>query len=311
VGSVFNLYCGVSLTPPLNETSWADISAASAEGTASSYWAVGDTKAVDIKGTVGTVVLDTTLYVYIIDFDHNSELEGKGISFGTFKTKSGVDVCLVDGYYDVGNYPSAEDGTKAFNINHYGTSSSTDYGVIYGGWKGSDLRYDILGSTDIAPSGYGALKDSSNEGYDATIGTATNPVPGTLMAALPSDLRAVMKPIIKYTDNSGKSSGTEEAITASIDFLPLLSEYEGMGKKGFANEDESKYQTQYTYYAVGNSMDKYACDGTQDLEDSDAHSENVDYWSRSVWRFDDSYFVTFSDTPFAGNSAGLAPVFLV
>ena len=69
-----------------------------------------------------------------------------------------------------------------------------------GGWKGCDLRYDVLGSTN------------TNDG-DATATTATNPVANTLMAALPSDLRAVMQPMTIYTDNTGGGSDNASYVT--------------------------------------------------------------------------------------------------
>ena len=47
------------------------------------------------------------------------------------------------------NYNSSyTDGRKGFNTNHWGNYN-------YGGWKGCDARYDILGSTNKQPSGYG------------------------------------------------------------------------------------------------------------------------------------------------------------
>lgn len=174
-------------TDILNDNSWATISAVSAKSQGPNYWSVGDCKAVLVKGTVGTLSIDQTLWVYILGFDHNSALEGKGITFGCFKTaqSGGVDVALVDGKYNMDIF----DGTKYFNINHWGFDSSP-YNTNYGGWKGCDSRYDILGSTKTAPSGYGSIPTTSRVGYDAPADTATNPVVNTLMAALPSDLRA-------------------------------------------------------------------------------------------------------------------------
>lgn len=166
----------------LNDNSWAAIHSVS--GTGASYWAVGDRKAVAVSGTVGTQAVNGTYYAYIIGFNHNSSKEGNGITFGTFKTalSGGTDICLVDGKYD--GYST--NGTKYFNMNHSSNTNS-------GGWKGCDLRYDVLGSTN------------TNDG-DATATTATNPVANTLMAALPSDLRAVMQPMTIYTDNTGGGS---------------------------------------------------------------------------------------------------------
>ena len=146
-------------------------------------------------------------------------------------------------------------GTKYFQMNHWGTSSN--YNTNYGGWKACDMRYDILGSTNKAPSGYGAQKTTSVVGYDSPTNTATSPVANTLMAALPSDLRAVMKPITKYTDSVGNSSNVAGNVTASVDYLPLLAEFEIFGTRSYANQYEQNSQVQYDYYKSGNSKVKY------------------------------------------------------
>ena len=112
-----------------------------------------------------------------------------------------------------------------------------------GGWKGCDLRYDVLGSTN------------TNDG-DATATTATNPVANTLMAALPSDLRAVMQPMTIYTDNTGGGSDNASYVTKTTDYLPLLAEYEIFGTRTYANSAEKNYQAQYAYYSAGNSKVK-------------------------------------------------------
>lgn len=217
----------------LNDNSWAAIHSVS--GTGASYWAVGDRKAVAVSGTVGTQAVNGTYYAYIIGFNHNSSKEGNGITFGTFKTalSGGTDICLVDGKYD--GYST--NGTKYFNMNHSSNTNS-------GGWKGCDLRYDVLGSTN------------TNDG-DATATTATNPVANTLMAALPSDLRAVMQPMTIYTDNTGGGSDNASYVTKTTDYLPLLAEYEIFGTRTYANSAEKNYQAQYAYYSAGNSKVKY------------------------------------------------------
>lgn len=70
----------------LNDQTWAEIRQVSDAGQGSSYWSVGDRKAVLVNGTVGTLAVNQTLYVYILGFNHNSAKEGNGIQFGTFKT---------------------------------------------------------------------------------------------------------------------------------------------------------------------------------------------------------------------------------
>ena len=292
------------VTATLNDNSWTKISAVSAAGQAANIWAVGDTKAVTLSGTVGTVALDGTYWVFILGFNHNIAVEGVGIQFGTFKTAQtgGKDIALVDSSYG----KSSSDGSKLFHVNHWGAASSP-YNTNYGGWKGSDFRYDILGSTKTAPSGYGSTALTSRVGYDAPADTATSPVANTLMAALPSDLRAVMKPITKYTDNKGNSSNAAANVTASVDYLPLLSEFEVFGKRSYANLTEQNYQKQYAYFIAGNAKVKYQ------------HSSNA---STSFWYTRSPYYsnpagncvVHSNGTSYYTStriSYGLAPVFMV
>lgn len=271
----------------LEATSWAAISALSAAGTAANYFAVGDTKAVTLNGNVGAglTLNNETYYVYILGFDHNSALEGNGITFGTFKTAAsgGKDICLVDSSYRT----KKTDGTKLFNIFHAVEANS-------GGWAGSDVRYDILGSTDT-------------QAANPSTACATTPVANTLMAALPTDLRAVMKPMTIYSDNTGGGTENTANVTATIDYLPLLAEYEIFGSIAQANAAEKNYQQQYAYYAAGNSKVKYS------------HS-SIDtaalWWERSVRSYTASQGSNVSaggttDYYSVGLSLGIAPIFRV
>ena len=280
----------------LETASWARISEISASGDAANYMNLGDTKSVALKGTMGTLELDETLRVYVLGIDHNSELEGTGVHFGGFKSANGKGICLIDsGYNNLYN-----DGTKYFSHNHWGNDN-------YGGWAGCDMRYDILGSTDVAPSGYGTTKSMSCVGYDATSTCATNPVANTLMSCLPADLRAVMKPITKWTNNVGNSGDTEAKVTASVDYLPLLAEFEIFGTRTYANSFEQNHQQQYAYFAAGNSRVKYRHSAT---------GSTAYWWGRSPY-CTGSYSFCLVNT--GGNSYnhgasysnGVAPIFLV
>lgn len=282
-GVAKSIYSGTSfpvMGKSLNEYTWAEISAISQAGLGSTYFSIGDTKAVHIKGTVGTLEVDDTFYVYIIGFDHNGATNT--IDFGTFKTANGVDVCLVDSKYE--SYST--DGTKYFNMNHSSDTNS-------GGWKSCDLRYDVLGSTNT-------------DGDDAGATTATSPVSGTLMAALPSELRAVMKPMTIYTDNTGGGSDTASYVTATVDYLPPLAEFEIFGTRSYANSAEQNYQAQYAYYSAGNSKKKYR------------HSaiSSARWWERSPYYNTAHYFCAVSASGSANGytphaSYGLAPIFRV
>lgn len=269
----------------LNENDWSVIRDVSDASEGSNYWAVGDRKAVTVNGTVGTQAINGTYYVYILGFNHNSSREGTGITFGTFKTalSGGTDICLIDSHYN--DYSTG--GQKWFNMNHSSNTNS-------GGWKGCDLRYDVLGSTN------------TNNG-DATSTTATSPVSGTLMAALPSALRAVMKPMNIYTDNTGGGSNTASYVTKTVDYLPLLAEFEIFGTRSYANSAEQNYQAQYQYYKNGNSKVKYRHSAT---------SSTADWWERSPY-YDDSgtFCCVYADgsatASYARYSRGLAPAFRV
>ena len=275
----------------LNENEWSVIKSVADSSQGGNYWSVGDRKAVTVNGTVGTLSVNGTYYVYILGFNHNSSREGTGITFGTFKTalSGGTDICLVDSHYN--SYSTG--GQKWFNMNHSSNTNS-------GGWKGCDLRYDVLGSTNV------------NNG-DATATCATSPVSGTLMAALPSDLRAVMKPMNIYTDNTGGGSNTASYVTKSVDYLPLLAECEifgssyGYSGNGYANDAEKNYQQQYQYYKNGNSKVKYRHNST---------SSTAYWWERSPLCSASNSFCCVNTSGNAASynarySIGLAPAFRV
>lgn len=284
----------------LNNNSWEKIREISDAGIAKNVWSVGDCKAIHLSGTMGTVELDTTLWAYILGFDHNKDLEGSGIQFGGFKADvgaNGVDVCLVDNLYS----SQCMNAVKYFSLNHWGGGSK-------GGWARCDLRYDVLGSTDIAPQDYGVEgRIRGMIGYDPSATCATNPVSNTLMSCLPEDLRTVMKPITKYTDNIGDGSDEVETnISATIDYLPLLAEFEIFGSCSYANSYEQNYQVQYEYFAIGNSKVKY--------KHSDTGSVAY-WWERSCDGGGGGFCVTTGHGAAYSRSAvysyGISPVFMV
>ncbi len=229
----------VTPIPTLDEASWDYISQQSLAGNAKNIWSVGDCKAVKLFGTASELSLNTTLYVYILDFDHDqSSADGAkdGITFGTFKTAAtdGVDVCLVSGC----------DDNSDFGMN----TSSTNAG----GWKNSNMRYRILGSTNT-------------QNGDATNTTATSPKANTLLSCFPAELRKVMRPMYIYSDNTGGGSDTASYVTGTLDYLPLLAEYEIHGSRSRANSAESTKQTQYAYFKNGSSTIKKRHDNTNSL----------------------------------------------
>ena len=221
--------CSVSASytdPILNNNSWDTIGAASTDGTAASFWEVGDCKQVTLNGTVGALSLSNfSTYAFIIGFNHNSGREGSGrIHFQLAKTalSGGTDICFTDGSY---NSPGS---SAAFQMNTSNTNS--------GGWKDSYMRNNICGTSKTSTS-------------------------GRIMGAIPADLRNALKSVTKYTNNTGNSSSSG-AVTATTDYFFLLSEYEVFGNITYSNTYEANYQQQYAYYSAGNSKVKYRHNST-------------------------------------------------
>ena len=222
----------------LNDMSWEDIRKISDAGLASSYFKVGDRKAVTLNGTVGNLSLsNVTTYAFIIGFNHNASVEGANrIHFQLAKTalSGGTDVCLCDSSYN-----STVSTTGYFSMNGSRTNS--------GGWASSQMRTNICG-------------------------TSLSSYSGTIIAVIPAALRAVLKSVTKYTDNTGGGSTAASAVTATTDYFFLLSEFEVFGSIKYANSNESSKQAQYAYYSAGNSKVKYKHNGT---------SNAADWWLRS------------------------------
>lgn len=256
----------------LNENSWADIKSVSDAGTGATYWNVGDYKNIQISGTVQGMSLNSTVRAFILGFNHNSGKEGSNrIHFQIGKTTSGTDIAFCDSNYN------STGSSQGFRMNLSNKNA--------GGWNGSYGRNTLLGNS----------------------GTPTAPPANSFMAALPADLRAVMKPVTKYTDNTGGGSNTSNAVTATTDYLFLLAEFEVQGARTWANQYEQNYQAQYDYYKAGNSKVKYRHDAT---------GTAVYHWCRSADYSDSGDFcrVFTGGSAAAGNSyrsIGLAPGFCV
>lgn len=221
-----NKTCSVEVTLPtkvLNDNSWATIREVSSAGLGANYWAVGDVKEIKINGKVGnTTFSNLAVNAFILGFNHNSAKEGANkIHFQIGKIGSTA-VGLCDSQYN-----NTTSSSGYFNWNTSNTNS--------GGWNACYKRKTLYGND----------------------GTPTSPVANSLMAALPSELLAVMQPVTKYTDNTGNSSNTSGAVTATTDYLFDLSEFEVFGSRTYANQYEQNSQAQYDYYKAGNSRVAY------------------------------------------------------
>ena len=256
----------------LSSNSWAVIKAVSDAGQGANYWSVGDTKRITLNGKVGAYTFSNfNVDVFILGFNHNSSKEGSNRIHFQIGKVSGKAVALCDSQYN---------GSGSSAMFHMNSSSSNS-----GGWNGSYMRKTLLGNSNTPAS---ALENS-------------------LMAALPSDLLAVMQTVTKYTDNTGDGSNSSGNVTSTTDYLFLLAEFEVFGTRYYANQYEQNSQKQYEYYKAGNSRVAY---------NHSAVSTAVWWWLRSAG-YDGSY--NFCDVTTDGSygnggatySAGLRPGFAV
>ena len=222
-----NKTCSVEITLPtstLTDNSWATIREVSSAGKGANYWAVGDMKAIVINGKVGnTTFSNLSINVFILGFNHNSAKEGSNLIHFQIGKIGTTAVGLCDSMYN-----STTSSSGYFNWNTSNTNS--------GGWNACTKRKTLYGNS----------------------GTPSSPVSNSLMAALPSDLLAVMQPVTKYTDNTANGGGNVASyITATTDYLFDLAEFEVFGSRSYANSYEQNYQLQYDYYKAGNSKVAY------------------------------------------------------
>ena len=267
--------CSVEVTMPtstLEENSWATIKEVSDAGQGENYWSVGDTKRITINGKVGDFTFSNlAVDAFIIGFNHNSSREGTNRIHFQIGKIGGKDICLCDSHYS--SYDSS--ATTWFKMNATNTNS--------GGWNGSNMRKAILGNS----------------------GTPSAPPANSLLAALPADLRAVMKSVTKYSDNTGGGSDSAGYVTSTVDYLFLLAEFEYHGTRTYANSAEKNFQLQYAYYKASNSKVKYK------------HAETATaayHWCRSVNASFSGYFCLVGDDGGADyyhaiHSWGVAPGF--
>ena len=256
----------------LSSNSWAVIKAVSDAGQGANYWSVGDTKRITLNGKVGAYTFSNfNVDVFILGFNHNSSKEGSNRIHFQIGKVSGKAVALCDSQYN---------GSGSSAMFHMNSSDSNS-----GGWNGSYMRKTLLGNSNTPDS---TLENS-------------------LMAALPSDLLAVMKTVTKYTDNTGGGSNSSGNVTATADYLFLLAEFEVFGTRYWANQYEQNSQKQYDYYKAGNSRVAY---------NHSAVSTAVWWWLRSAYY---NYSSGFCDVITDGScngyganySAGLRPGFAV
>lgn len=292
---------GYTIGDTLNATSWATISYIAQQGIGDTYWNLGDCKEITLNGKIGDYFTANNLVmcVFILDFNHpfNKTEPDNNIIFGGFKTavSNGELIAFLDSRWAVS-------GNKCFSMNHNSTYN-------YGGWPATDFRYDILGATDTQPNQYySSSRSILAEGYNATMAAITNPLTDTLMAALPSEFRNVLRLHKHCVDTRGDENSLDPYVNIIIDAIFLLSEYEVFGSRSKANAYENYHQAQMGYFRVGNStmykgytLNSIYSSTQALLSSSDSSGSNAFC----------STYISSSGSVSSNTSYGLAPAFKV
>lgn len=231
-GNIKIIVSAVVAIKALNDCTWAEISQISSSGQAANTFSVGDQKEIVLNGRAfNTNFNNKHVYAFIVGINHNASREGDNvIHFELYKNG--------DTPYAIttSDYGSSQGGKSTSMMS---TSDNTR------GWVGSDMRNNKLG---------GRTTDSKDF-----------PKSGTFMSILPSDLRAVLRSVSKYTFNNSTPSKSSEYI-----FLYAL--YEVLGEPyEFGASNEVTFLEQYEYYKSGNSA----------IHQGSSLSRSVYFWTRS------------------------------
>ena len=255
----------------LNDNDWSTIQAIAKKGSGELYWNVGDRKAITFNGVIDSNLTFTnyTCYAYILGFNHNKEIEGTAIHFQ-------IGFTALTGGVNIAlvNRYNTTLSSQAFNMNPAPNSSTI---TNVGGWASCGMR-------TVMPA---------------------------LKAAMPSALQSVLKTVSKYSDNVGgyiyNPDNSRMSITQEEVFLLAISEV-NPDYFNFNNVWEKAYLKQYSYYALGNTRQKYK---------HNSSSESCYYWSRSVAFRTSGYWYRWDrngtdvTSEYSNISLGIAPAFAV
>ena len=226
-------------------------------------------------------------------------------------------------YWAIGNYKtftmannSIAGGSTAYTW--YATIMGFDHNSTYEGTNTIHLRFTpkyqysaycvgYTNSLSSAPSNGTLYMNSSNTnegGWNDSY--MRNTICATFYSTnIPADLRTVLGPCTKYTDNSGLAKNTEDAVTATTDYIFLPSEFEIWGKETYANSYEKNKQAQYTFFVNGNAVALNNCtagiDNAQNIPNS-SRTNSITYggsyyyyainWTRSPRAVNGTQFCT-------------------
>lgn len=246
------------LPSTLNECGWGTIKALSVGGVLTDHYAIGSTKSFTFSLSDDYSGVASYAQAVLVGYNHNKELESPDKNVAHFTLNYNPDTKNIYGLYDSSyNDTPGNWNKKWFVMNQTATNA--------GGWKASFMRNDVLGNAD---------------GY-----TPMAPKEGSLMAALPLDLRNVMTFCNKWTDNVGGGTGQlEENVSGTNDYLSMVSSIELTGQNTLINSYEGRKQTQYQFFKNSPS------NGSPSIRRYSSGTTAGSVWTRSSYYADGGSF---------------------
>ena len=224
----------------LNDATWEQIGELSSSGKAKNYFSVGDSKTIHLSGQIpigsssGYDTFNTDVDVFIIGFDHNPDVEGTNKTTFCLGKKNGKMVALSTSGLGKQVSQSVANYQCAFCI------WPTEMAAI--SWSQSTMSlYTLSNGSSYSPQ---------------------NPRQYSLMAALPSDLRSVLKSTRKYA----KTRSAGKLIAEACDNYLFLFSEEELRTAIFTTSVDYSYQKRYEYFESGNNFNPSLMlpDGTVD-----------------------------------------------
>lgn len=235
--------CALALEKALADCTPAEIKQIVDAGTAASLWHIGDkTAAITLSGKVSNGLTLSNYTCHAVLIGLDHNKENETGGKSSAHFILGKDTSNNDIAFCDFTATNYANKTSGTWFNHSNANSNS------GGWKSSNIR------TNIMPK---------------------------FIAALPAAWQSVLGTVTKYTDNTGGGSDNSSYVTSTSDKMFLLAEFEAFGTRYYANSEEKNKQTQYAYYANGNSRVRYNHQTT---------SSAVYWWLRSVSSSHSNFF---------------------
>ena len=203
---------------------------------------VGDTFEIKLNGYVsyGISFSNATYYAVVIGKNHNASLETAGnpsMTFAIIKRPDESKLFSFCNTTETSRETVTNGATKAVHNNCY----AKNYGYVWTGGQWFELVV--------------------TDGADITGGWVYSFMRAVVLPnffnCLSSDWQNVIGYTTKYTDNFGNKSNTNAHVTTTSDRLFLVSEYELMGVRKYANTYEQNYQQQYSFFANSSNRSFY------------------------------------------------------